>query len=159
MFSPPNILKIDDFDFEREGTAPKPKYMVVILKTSTDTIIAPLTTSQDYIPDNHKGKRCVEDVPSRLHCYCIPTKLKVGKKGFMFPLDTYIQVQGNLMKRSISYLKTKYQAKDKVELLDELTTSEYKKLLQCIAKSQFVPRGIREAIAPVVKKLKRATSR
>ena len=153
MFLPPNIIKIEDFDFERDGSTPKPKYMIVILQTSTDAIIAPLTTSKDYIPEIHKSKRCVEDKQSMLSCYCIPGKLKVGNKGFAFPLDTYVQVQGNLMKRSIAHLKEKYQSNEKAELLDELTASEYRRLLKCIYKSQFVPRWIREKIVPVLEEL------
>jgi hypothetical protein len=146
VFSPPNIVLIRKFDFQRTGAPPKDKYMLVLLQTSTDAIIAPLTTSQDYIPDNHKGARCVFDEPSRLHCYCIPKQLPVGKKGFSFPKDTYVQMQGNLMKRSVSDLEERYLENGAASLLDELTNTEYCDLLYCIYKSQFVPRGIRRAI-------------
>lgn len=151
--SPPNIVFIRKFDFEKGGTVPKDKFMVVLLQTSSDAIIAPLTTSKDYIPDNQKGPRCVIDDPSRLHCYCIPKELAIGKKGFFFPKDTYIQVQGNLMKRSISDLTNKYLINGTASLLDELTDAEYCDLLCCICMSQFVPRGIRKEIKPVIAKL------
>lgn len=154
MFSPPNIVLIKNFDFERDGTKPKDKYMVVLLQTDVDAIVAPLTTSQDYIPETHKGKRCVIDGPSRLHCYCVPKTLPIGKKGFSFPKDTYIQVQGNLTKRSISDLKRKYQDTGAALLLDELADTEYIELLYCIHRSEFVPRGIRRAIEPIIEKLR-----
>lgn len=153
MFSPRNILLIKDFDFERKGSESKDKFMVVILQTSEDAIIAPLTTSVDYIPEIHKGKRCVHDEPSRLHCYCIPKTLAVGKGGFFFSKDTYIQVQGNLTKRSITHLTKKYQETGSALLLDELTDAEYCNLLYCIYKSQFVPRGIRKAMEPIIQEL------
>ena len=153
VFYPPNIVLIRKFDFERQGTELRDKFMLVILQTSADAIIAPLTTSKDYIPDNHKGPRCVIDEPSRLHCYCIPKELPIVKNGFSFPKDTYIQVQGNLMKRSISDLTTKYLSNGAASLLDELTDAEYCDLLCCICKSQFVPRGIRRDIEPVIARL------
>jgi len=153
VFLPPNILLIKGFDFEREGTVPKDKFMIVILQTGTDAIIAPLTTSVDYIPDTHKGKRCVMDVPSRLHCYFIPKSYEIGKGGFSFSKDTYIQVQGNLAKRSISDLSKKYQLS--ASLIDQLTDIEYSDLLYCIYKSQFVPRGVRRAIEPILQKLEK----
>ena len=137
---------------------PKDKYMLVLLKTSTDAIIAPLATSKDFIPDNHKDVRCIVDGPSRLHCYCIPKELPIGKKGFFFPRDTYIQVQGNLMKRSVSDLEKRYLGNGAASLLDELTDSEYCDLLYCIYKSQFVPRGIRKAIEPIIEQLEQRCS-
>lgn len=153
MFSPPNIVLIRKFDFERDGAAPKDKFMIIILKTSSDAIIAPLTTSRDYIPDNHKGKRCVFDEPSRLHCFCIPKEHPVGKRGFAFRKDTYLQVQGNLTKRSISELTNKYLNDGSAQLMDELTDAEYCDLLYCVCKSQFVARGIRKQLEPVIEQL------
>lgn len=150
MFSPPNILLIEKFDFEREGAEPKDKFMIVLLQTASDAIIAPLTTSKDFIPDAYTGQRCVIDEPSRLHCYCIPGKLVIGKNGFSFSKDTYIQVQGNLLKRSITELRQKYQETNTITLKDALTDTEYCDLLYCIYKSQFVPRGIRKAIEPII---------
>lgn len=130
--------------------------MIVILQTGSDAIIAPLTTSVNYIPTSHTGKRCVMDEPSRLHCYCIPDSLVVGKKGFAFPKFTYIQVQGNLVTRRVSELQTKYAASNAVSLVDELTDEEYSNLLYCIYKSQFVPRGIRRIIEPVIEQIEKS---
>jgi hypothetical protein len=130
--------------------------MIVILQAGSDAIIAPLTTSVNYIPDSHTGKRCVIDEPSRLHCYCIPDALVVGKKGFAFTKFTYIQVQGNLVTRPIIDLQTKYAARNLVSLVDELTDEEYSNLLYCIYKSQFVPRGIRKMIEPVIEQIEKA---
>lgn len=158
VFSPPNIVLIRKFDFEKDGAEPKDKFMIIILKTSADAIIAPLTTSQDYIPNNHKEKRCVIDAPSRLHCYCIPARHPVGKSGFSFSKNTYIQVQGNLTSRSISALTDKYVSKGSAQLMDALTDAEYCDLLYCIYKSQFVPRGIRRDIEPIIKHLEQRRS-
>lgn len=153
MFNPPNIVLIKLFDFKKAGADPKDKFMIVILQTSSDAVVAPLTTSKDYIPDYHKGKRCVIDEPSRLHCYCIPKDLPIGKNGFSFRKDTYIQVQGNLMKRNIAELTEKYLSNGAAKLMDALTDKEYSDLLYCIYKSQFVPRGIRQAMEPVITEL------
>lgn len=153
VFDPPNIVLIRKFDFERDGSEPKDKFMVVILKTTSDAIIAPLTTSQDYIPATQKGKRCVYDATSRLHCYCIPKGQPVGRSGFCFRKDTYIQVQGNLTKRSIADLTNKYVNHGTAELMDQLTDTEYCDLLYCIYKSQFVPHGIRRDIEPIIANL------
>ncbi|SKC72262.1 hypothetical protein [Ohtaekwangia koreensis] len=158
MFSPPNIILIRNFDFERNGTQPKDKFMVVILRIGTDAIVAPLTTSKDYIPDEHKGQRCVIHHPSKLHCYCIPKSLVVGKNGFAFSKDTYIQVQANLTKRTISHLKFRYEDTGAASLQDQLTDTEYSDLLYCIYKSKFVPRGIRKDLAPIIEKLEKARS-
>lgn len=153
MFFPRNILLIKNFDFERDGSIAKDKFMIVILQTSEDAIVAPLTTSVDHIPETHKGKRCIHDEPSRLHCYCMPKALAVGKGGFAFRKDTYIQVQGNLARRSIAHLTKKYQETGAASLLDELSDAEYCDLLYCIYKSQFVPRGIRKAMEPIIEEL------
>lgn len=155
MFHPANIILIKDFDFERSGTATRDKYMIVILKIGSDAIIAPLTTSKDYIPEEHKGPRCVIHSPSRLHCYCIPQALVVGKRGFSFHKDTYIQVQSNLTTRSISSLRSKYELTGMAELKDELTDSEYSDLLYCIYKSEFVTRRVRRLIEPIVERIER----
>lgn len=160
MFSPRSILLIKNFDFEREGAESKDKFMIVLLQTATDAIIAPLTTSKDFIPDAYNGMRCVIDKPSCLHCYRIPRNLPIGKNGFSFSKDTYIQVQGNLTKRSISDLKRRYQDTNTISLLDELTDAEYCDLLYCIYKSKFVPRGIRDIIEPIIEALEqKRTSR
>lgn len=155
MFSPRSILLIKNFDFEREGAEPKAKFMIVLLQTATDAIIAPLTTSKDFIPDSCNGQRCVIDKPSCLHCYCIPGNLAIGKNGFSFSKNTYIQVQGNLTKRSISDLRRRYQDTNTISLIDELTDAEYCDLLYCIYKSEFVPRGIRKAMEPIIEELER----
>jgi hypothetical protein len=155
LFYPPNIVLIKLFDFKKAGKDPKDKFMIVILQTSSDAIVAPLTTSKDYIPDSHKGKRCVIDGPSRLHCYCIPKDLPVGKNGFSFRKDTYLQVQGNLMKRSIAELTAKYLLTGAAQLMDELTDQEYCDLLYCIYKSEFVPRGIRRDMEPIIAELEK----
>lgn len=155
MFFPPNIILIKNFDFERKGVESKDKFMVVILQVNSNAIIAPLTTSQDYIPDEHKGQRCVIHLPSRLHCYCIPHSLKIGKNGFAFSKDTYIQVQANLMKRSVSDLKAKYEMNGSAILKDQLTDNEYSDLLYCIYKSEFVPRGIRRSLEPIIEQLEK----
>jgi hypothetical protein len=155
VFSPPNILLIENFDFNREGAEPKDKFMIVLLQTASDAIIAPLTTSKDFIPDAYNGMRCVIDKPSCLHCYCIPRNLTIGKNGFSFSKNTYIQVQGNLTKRSISDLKKRYRDTNTISLLDELTDAEYCDLLYCIYKSEFVPRGIRRAMEPIIEALER----
>jgi hypothetical protein len=156
VFAPPNILFIKDFDFERINTETRNKYMIVILQTNSDAIIAPLTTSVDYVPEAHKGPRCIHDVPSRLHCYCMPDALVVGKNGFSFPKYTYVQVQGNLAKRSVSDLKERYQISGMAQIVDELTDKEYSDLLYCIYKSEFVPRGIRRAIEPIIEQLEKS---
>lgn len=130
--------------------------MIVILQTESDAIIAPLTTSVNYIPAAYAGQRCVLDEPSRLHCYCMPDSVVVGKKGFAFPKLTYVQVQGNLTARSISYLQGKYAVSNTVSLIDELTDDEYSNLLYCIYKSQFVPRGIRRMIELVIEQIEKA---
>lgn len=82
MFSPSNIILIRKFDFEKKGTVPKDKYMLVLLQTSTDAIIAPLTTSQDYIPDNHKGVRYVFDDPADCIAIAFQKSYRLEKKAF-----------------------------------------------------------------------------
>ena len=57
------------------------------------------------------------------------------------------------MKRRVSDLEAKYMENGAASLLDELTDVEYCDLLYCIYKSQFVPRGIRRAIEPVIEEL------
>lgn len=160
MFVPPNILLIQKFDFERKGSEPKDKFLIILLQTGSDAIIAPLTTSQDYIPDHYKGKRCIKDDPSRIHCYYIPKSLIIGQKGFSFIKDTYVHIHAsNLKKRSISDLKAKYQDTGAALLKDALTDGEYSDLLYCLYKSQYVPRGILRAIEPLIESLELARNK
>lgn len=82
--------------------------------------------------------------------------MKIGLGDFAFKKDTYIQVQGNLMKKNVAELTRKYSDKGMATLIDSLTDSEYSDLLYCIYKSQFVPRGIRRALEPIIERLEKA---
>ena len=154
MFSPPNILLIQKFDFEREGAEPKDKFLIILFQTAEDAIIAPLTTSQDHVPDKYKNKRCIKDDPSCIHCYFIPKSIVIGRNGFFFIKDTYVHINpANLKRRSISDLKKRYQDTGLASLKDKLTDNEYSDFLYCVFKSQHVPRGIRRAMEPIIAKL------
>ena len=154
MFTPPNILLIQKFDFEKEDAEPKDKFLIVLFQVGEDAIIAPLTTSQDYLPDYYKNKRCVKDDPSCIHCYYIPKALVIGRNGFAFIKDTYIHINpANLKRRSVLDLKKRYEATGMASLKDALTDAEYCDFLYCVYKSKHVPRGIRSAMEPIIGQL------
>ncbi|MBL0739881.1 hypothetical protein [Chryseolinea lacunae] len=156
MFAPPNILLIQNFDFERHGVAPKTKFLIVLLQTNTDAIIAPLTTSQDYVPDHYKTKRCIKDDAGCIHCYYIPKQVVIGQNGFSFAKDTYVHINPlNLKKRSIANLRQKYELTAAAALKDALTDSEYSDFLYCLYKSQHVPRGVRKTMEPIIERIEK----
>lgn len=150
MFDPKNILLIQNFDFEDGVSPPKDKFLIVLLQIDEDAIVAPLTSSQDFVPDSYnKEKRCIKDDPSCIHCYFIPKDLIIGLGGFAFRKDTYVYINTSTMKkRSLSALINKYN--NSVRLNDTLTDNEYCDFLYCIYKSQFVARGVKKAMEPII---------
>lgn len=156
MFVLKNILRIKQFDFEDGKSLPRDKYLLILFITGEDAILAPLTTSVDYVPDHYKTSRCIKDDLSCIHCYYIPKDLVIGERGFFFPKDTYIHIHpSNLKSRKVSNLKSRYQDTGVVELKDVLIPSEYCDLLYCIYKSHHVPRGVKMALEPVIESLVR----
>lgn len=155
MFVPPNIVLIKNFDFERPGSTPKDKFIIILFQTDDEAIIAPLTTSKDRVPDEHKTKRCIHvHGGADIHCYYIPKKLTIGRSGFQFVKDTYIHINpSNLKRRSLTALKTKYEITGAAELKDALIDGEYSDFLYCMYKSRHVPRGVKRAMEPVIERL------
>jgi hypothetical protein len=155
VFHPKSILLIQNFDFEDGKSQPKDKFLIVLLQTETDAIIAPLTSSQDFIPDYfNKGDRCIKDDPSCIHCYFFPKTLVIGLDGFAFNKDTYVYLNtSTLRKRRISSLTAKYQDTNSILIKDTLIDKEYRDFLHCIDKSDRVPRGVKRTIEPILKKL------
>lgn len=62
------------------------------------------------------------------------------------------------MKRTVSHLKDKYELTGSAKVVDQLTDNEYSNLLYCIYKSEFVPRGIRSAMVPIIERIEKAKS-
>jgi hypothetical protein len=151
-----NIIRIKDFDFE-DGKSPiRDKYLIVLYRLENISVIAPLTTSKDYLPDKYKSERCVKDDESKIHCYFIPAEIVIGSKGFFFPKNTYIHIiSSNLKQRDISSLTGKYINTGLAELQDRLSDKEYSDLLYCIYKSSFIPKGIKRLLEPVIEDLEK----
>jgi hypothetical protein len=129
--------------------------MIVLLQTASDSVVVTLTTSKDKVPFFHKGKRCVADDVNGVHFYFLPKDFKVGKNGFAFAEDTWIQVHRNLVTKSIKDLEQKYVVTNEASMICELLDDEYFNLLLCISKSKFTPRGIKRDIIPVLEKFKK----
>lgn len=150
MFNPKSILLIQNFDFEDGRSPSKDKFLFVLVQIDDDAIVAPLPSSQDFVPLAYdRGKRCIKDDPSCIHCYFIPKGLAIGVGGFAFHKDTFVYINNStLKKRSVSALRTKYDSS--ILLNDILTDNEYCDLLYCVYKSQFVSRGVKKLIEPII---------
>lgn len=149
-----NILRICNYDFEDGKSPNKDKFLIVLLNINGISIVAPLTTSKDYLPDHYKNQRCVKDEPNRIHCYYIPSNIKIGISGFYFPKDTFIHIHtSNLSNKSIKDFTAKYIDSSKAELKDKLTNKEYSNLLYCVYKSSFVSKKLKKMIEPIIEGL------
>jgi len=151
MFSSGTILHISNYDFEDCKTQPKNKYLVVLHNDNNTIIIGTLTSSQDYVPDEHKKDGCVKVDEKCIHCFYFPANKLIGEKGYSFSKDTFVYIERNIFTREISYLKSKYGDKGSIAIEDKLTKANYKELLTCIHKSQFIPRGIKRMLEAAIK--------
>ena len=133
--------------------------MIVLLQEDADSIIVTLTTSKDKVPSFHKGKRCVVDHDNGVHFYYMPKGHQVGKNGFAFPDDTWVQFYQNIKRTSVTKLSDTYLQANNAMLVCELHDSEYSDLLYCIYKSKFVPRGIRRSLEPIIERIEQAHSK
>lgn len=141
MFSNGNLLHFEDYEFDNGGS--KNKYMVVLYNVDGVSIVASLTSSQDYIPDSAKTDGCIHDDDKGLHCYMIPTGLCIGSNDYSFKKDTYIYVHMNIRDKKIEDLVNNYQAKGKLKKKCTLNPDTYRALLQCIVKGKFVAKKVK----------------
>jgi hypothetical protein len=158
VFALKNILLINDFDFEDGKSDVKDKILIVLFEVDDDLIIAPLTTSQDYVPDELKSSRCIKNYESRIHCYYFPKDEVVCTNNFSFWKDTYVHIQSNnIKKRSKSYLVKKYGAA-RIIFKGTLSDKEYYDFLYCLYKSEHLPRGIKPSVENMLEELGKALS-
>jgi len=157
VFSPPNILLIKNFDFQRPGSVSKDKFIIVLLQIGPDAVIAPLTTSQIKFNELYKTTRCIIDVANNVHWYYIPKSIIIGQNGFRFIKDTYVHIHpSNLKKRSLSDLMARYEKIGAVEVKDKLTDAEYSDFLYCAYKSKHIPFGVKRLIEPIIAQIEKA---
>jgi hypothetical protein len=89
-----NILYFNIFHFKNAGTAPKPKYFVVIKHIDNMTLLASLPSSQKHLPtDLHAAYGCLELPDSGIGCYALKAHTPVATNGFAFSLDSYLYGQ------------------------------------------------------------------
>ena len=144
MFENGQIIHIENYEFDNGDIKNTGKFLIVILNQEGKTIIASLTSSQNYVPDNLKKTGCVNDKTKQISCYFFPKSINITANNFFFPKDTFIYFHHNVFKKEINHLLKKYQNKitEKGKLIDK----QYQDLIYCIYKSQFTKRGIRRIL-------------
>lgn len=90
MFTPGNIIYFDPFYF-KNGNKAKPKYFLVVSVNESDSIIASLPSSQDYVPSYAEQETgCCEIPQANFNCFIITSEVEVTECGKTFDLQTYL---------------------------------------------------------------------
>jgi len=145
MFSSASLLYIFDYDFE-DGSPYRNKYLVVLYNVNGTSIIASLTTSQDYVPNGDKKEGCIKIDEKCIHCFHLPKDKEIGENGFSFAKDTFIYIHQNIRQKEVQHLLDKYQITNKIQHVDNLNSNIYCELLECIVQGRFVPRKIKSLL-------------
>lgn len=90
MLIPGNIIYFDPFYF-KNGNKAKPKYFLVLSANATDTVIASLPTSVDYVPSNIRQESgCLEIPTANFNCFILTNSIEVTLCGKSFNVKTFL---------------------------------------------------------------------
>lgn len=90
MLKAGNIIYFDPFFF-KNGNQAKPKYFLVVSVDESDSLIASLPSSQDYVPTYvEQNTGCCEIPQANFNCFIIKPEDEVTVCGKTFSLPTYL---------------------------------------------------------------------
>lgn len=138
MYHKGNIIYFTPFYF-KNGNTPKPKYFVVLSVSESETILASLPSSKDYIPRNEEKEfGCIELPNANLNSFVISPNIEVTECGKHFDLPTYLY--GHLLDDyKIEVLKSTYTTEDKdYKIWGKMKPELLNEILNCFRNSASV---------------------
>ena len=149
MFSSGNLLLIRNFELKSGVT--KDKFLIILAEINSSTkIVASFTTSKAYINPQDIKPGCIKTASK--HCYHFPKNRVISENGFYFIKDTYVFLFDNVKEFDIQLLQTKYPH-NQIDVMCQLSDTEYCDLLYCAYQGKFVPRKIKRVIEPIIENL------
>lgn len=148
-----SILHIDKYIFPDGEIKDTGKFMIVLAEMEACSIMVSITTSQDYIPDKLKVKRCIHEENMRIHAYCFPKNEEICENGFSFKKDTYIYLDGGHVYQYDKNNFTKLYKKEQIELQGILTKDELINLVYCVYNSPNVKRKFKPILEQLLENL------
>ena len=151
IFSQRNILSIKDYQFDNTQIT-KDKIPLILYANERDIfVVQALVTSVQKIPDENLNHGCTNSKENSLSFYCFRQNRIVGitpqQEDFYFHKNTFIYVSDNVTQVPIS--KYRIYPKENIRLLATLNEEEYKRVIKCIAKSQF----LKKKLKPIFEKI------
>ncbi len=142
MLKPKTIYRAENYIFNN-GTS-KAKFFVILVTDEDNILLLSLTTSKSKLPVKYEisqGCAHFDNQDGYGHSYIWNENQIIGKKGFAFPLKTYLQLEfkSQLIEITGDLLKANHVTKQVIEC-DELIDTEYITLLNCLLKSRYLKR-------------------
>lgn len=146
MFTEGDILYFDPFYF-KNGNPAKAKYFIVLAVTSTNTVLATLPSSKDFVPAGQAIEPgCIEIQIANFNCYVFSAGQPVATNGWAFPRNTFVYGQ-QLDEYSLYDLLSRYPVAGlDYEIKGRLTTDEFNRLRACLATSASVKRKFKRML-------------
>ena len=143
------ILYFTPFIF-KDGSAPKPKYFIVIRNIEHAMVLASLPTSKDHIPDKVEKKHGCIDIPEiNFNCYYFSAGKIItaeGETSFAFPKDTYIYGFRLAIFNMDIFAVQESKLLTHIETKGRLNESEFKNLIACLKNSVSVKRKFKRML-------------
>lgn len=146
MFTPGAILYFDPFYF-KNGNPPKAKYFIVLTVTPTNTVLATLPSSKDFVPSSQAiVKGCIDIEAANFNCYVFTAGEPVATNGWAFPRNTFVYGQ-QLDEYEIVDLQSRYPVDGlDYEVVGQLTPNEFERLRACLFASAAVKRKFKRML-------------
>ena len=146
MFTQGAILFFDPFHFKNSNPA-KAKYFIVLAVTPTNTVLATLPSSKDFVPAGQTIEHgCVEIEAANFNCYIFPAGQPVATNGWAFPRNTFVYGQ-QLDEYDVADMQSRYPVEGlDYEIVGQLTSAEFGRLRTCLAASASVKRKFRKML-------------
>lgn len=146
MFTSGNILYFDPFYF-KNGNPAKAKYFIVLAVTPTNTVLATLPSSKDFVPGSRAVEHgCIEIEAANFNCYVFPAGQPVAINGWAFPRHTFVYGQ-QLDEYELADLQSRYPVSGlDYEIVGQLTPDEFERLRACLAASAAVKRKFKRML-------------
>lgn len=147
LFEEGKVLYFDPFYFKDKVGGQKPKYYIVLKKQVDEVVLATLPTSKDFVPSTIKKVHgCMEHPEINFNCYYFSAGQEVCTNGFGFPVETYVYGYRLQMHRVADFVKQVIDGETVITEKGQLTTEEYRAIVDCLKQSPAVKRVYRNAL-------------
>lgn len=147
LFEEGKVLYFDPFYFKDKMGGQKPKYYIVLKKQVDEVVLATLPTSKDFVPSTiEKVHGCIEHPEINFNCYHFAAGQAVCTNGFGFPVETYVYGYRLQTHRVADFVKQVAEGETVITVKGQLTTEEYKAIVDCLRQSPAVKRVYRNAL-------------